>query len=250
MGAYFKLRRLFLSGAIMLAAAALSACITQFNRDLEDVLGPAARDRVETIGAPDKNCALYKLNLTHTYGIVINDHIIRLGEEFPSVRIVKQFATGRADNAVVECARANGAVDNYLFQAESGTKANLYQLDSHTKGEFGVTAKDGLTFLVQKTDDPKKWMMWTVSAGDVRGPIEGTISSTTGGKKSGKTAGRSKAMPRIKKDNSFKLEADTPPAPKPASADIPPAQTPSTRTSTPAGPGEAPYKAIETPDLD
>lgn len=243
---YFKSWLSVFQLAALLSAVTLCGCVAEFNRQLEDALGPAARDKVQAIGTPNKNCALYRLNLTKTYGIVIGDHIIRLGEEFPSVRIVKQFATGHADNAVVECTRANGTVDNYLFQIESAKDANLYQLDSHSTQPFDTYIAGGYTFLTQAASNPDKLLLWTVSAGDVRGPSEGTVKSGSGTKKTSRGKVKSKAMPKIKKDNAFKLEVDTPPPASSASR----ASSPSVSTGSTSSPAETPYKAIEAPQLD
>lgn len=238
MNPYFKIQHLCWPIA-WLATLILCGCAAQLNQ-LEEALGPAARDKIQTIGSPDKDCALYKLSLTDTYGIVIGNHIMRLGNDFKSVRIVSQFATGSADNAVVQCARADGTLDNYLFQAESGNKANLYQLDSHSRQPFITNFAGDSAILLQTTGDPNKWLIWTVSAGDVRGPSTGSMQSVFGQAKPGKRAARPKSMPKIRKDNTFKLEEDVPPSKSPA-----PKNTPA-----PASEQSAPYKAIETPELD
>lgn len=224
----------------LLASLLLCGCGAQFSQQLEEALGPAARDKIQSIGAPGKDCALYRLNLTNTYGIVIGDHIMRLGDGFKAVRIVSQFATGNADNAVLQCTRADGAIDNYLFQAESKAKANLYQLDSHTAQPFMTHFTGDSAILMQNAATPGQLLTWTVSIGDVRGPSTGSMQSVFGQKKTGKSGSRPRSMPRIKKDNAFRLEADTPPAQSPAPAA---AASPSSRQ-------DAPYKAIEAPKLD
>lgn len=233
-----KIRQMAIMPCILLLAAMICGCGVQFNRDLEDALGPAAREKVQNIGSPDKNCALYKLAITHSYGIVIGNKIIRLGEEYPSVNIVSQFATGNVDNAVVQCIRTNGMLDNYLLQVGPGQNGSLYQLSSTSRQPFSShVTKDG-TILLQTTDRPGTVTVWGIAPGDVRGPIQSKVNEVKNSskKKSRKASSQAKAMPRIKKDDAFRLEADKP-------------QSSSTAAPAPKE-QEAPYKAIETPQLD
>lgn len=205
--------------ACLLALAGCSAI--EFNRNLEDAIGSAARTKVQTLGTPDKRCDLVRLDITKAYAVVLPRRILRLGEEYPQVSVARQFSGNGIDYAVLQCVRANGSVENYLLQIFSSSRIELYRLDSSSRQPFAAAPADGVMALMQDTDTPGQVRYWTVAPSSVRGPslISGTKlrsgkSAARSGKK--KTAPRKVELPMadlpvIQQDTSVRLEADTPP---------------------------------------
>lgn len=211
-------------------ALALTGCsATQFNRQLEDAFGSMARTKVTRIGSATKECWLVKLNISKAYAVVVPNRILRLGEEFPQVSVATQFSGDGVDYAVLQCVRANGSVENFLLQAFSSTRLELYRLDSDSRSSFTLGASKGSQVLMQDMGSGKV-RYWYVAPSSVRGPSVASRSRFTGtsARKSSKstksTAAKSDAksapenvdlpmadLPAIKQDTSVKLEVDTPP---------------------------------------
>lgn len=215
-------------------ALALTGCsATEFNRQLEDAFGSMARTRVTRIGSPAKDCWLVKLNISKAYAVVVPNRILRLGEEFPQVSVATQFSGDGVDYAVLQCVRGNGSVENFLLQAFSSTRVELYRLDSSSRSPFTVGFSNGQYALMQDTDGGKV-AYWLVAPSSVRGPSITTRSKLAGGKsvrrssgKSARATGKGGAavttskpenvdlpmadLPSIQQDTSVKLEVDTPP---------------------------------------
>ena len=228
----FKLRTaaILLAGALALALAGCSA--TEFNRQLEDAMGSMARTKVTRIGSPAKDCWLVKLNISKAYAVVVPNRILRLGEEFPQVSVVSQFSGNGVDYAVLQAVRATGAVENFLLQALSSSRLELYRLDSSSRSPFTVGYSNGQYALMQDTDTGKV-AYWLVGPSSVRGPSITTRSQLAGGKSARKSSKSTKStakstssgaqakpenvdlpmadLPSIQQDTSVKLEVDTPP---------------------------------------
>lgn len=245
-----------LTVACLLALAGCSAI--EFNRNLEDAIGSAARTKVQTLGTPDKRCDLVRLDITKAYAVVLPRRILRLGEEYPQVSVARQFSGNGIDYAVLQCVRANGSVENYLLQIFSSSRIELYRLDSSSRQPFVVAPADGVMALMQDTDTPGQVRYWTVAPSSVRGPslISGTKlrsgkSAARSGKK--KTAPRKVELPMadlpvIQQDTSVRLEADTPPDSAAASAATAPViVVDSPRTGAGASQSPAPQPPASAP---
>lgn len=226
----FRTAAILLIGVLALVIVGCSA--TEFNRQLEDAFGSMARTKVTRIGAPSKDCWLVKLNISKAFAVVVPNRILRLGEEFPQVSVATQFSGDGVDYAVLQCVRANGSVENFLLQAFSSTRVELYRLDSSSRSPFTVGFSNGQYALMQDTDSGKV-AYWLVAPSSVRGPSITTRSKLAGGKSARKGSGKSSRstksgsssvtskpenvdlpmadLPSIQQDTSVKLEIDTPP---------------------------------------
>lgn len=248
----FKLRSasIIFAGLCCLAMAGCTAL--EINRNIEDALGSAARTRVQQIGSPNRDCYLVRLNFSKAYAVVVPNRILRLGEEFKQVNVVSQFSGRGVDNAVLQCVRANGSVENYLLQVLSGSQLALYRLESDSRDPFKAGLYEGEHLLVQNTAGPNV-RYWFVAPENVRGPKLISRASlnrqkTASGKsrKSGKatasaasqnktsaSSGEAPAadlptadLPSIRQDSTVRLEMDTgaeksaPAAEKPAPAAV------------------------------
>lgn len=209
--------------ALVLALACpamLAGCsATQFSRGLEDAIGSMARTKVKTLGSPDKQCDLVLLNISKAYAVVLPKHILRLGEEYPQVSVAKQFSGSGVDYAVLQCARADSSVENYLLQILSSARVELYKLDSKSTLPFTTTPSGNAITLMQDTDTPGQIRYWTVAPSSVRGPSLSAKAQSGNGKnaRSKKKAATRKSepaqadLPVIQQDTSVRLENDTPP---------------------------------------
>lgn len=234
--------------------AALAGCsATQFSRGLEDAIGSMARTKVQTLGSPDKQCDLVLLNISKAYAVVLPKHILRLGEEYPQVSVAKQFSGSGVDYAVLQCARADSSVENYLLQILSSARVELYKLDSKSMLPFTTTPSGNAITLMQDTDTPGQIRYWTVAPSSVRGPSLSAKAKPGSGKsaRSKKKAATRKSepaqadLPVIQQDTSVRLEDDTSPQ-ESAPVNAPPASdTPIIILDNPAGSASEPQGSAE-----
>lgn len=225
-----------LAGALILALAGCSA--TEFSRNLEDVIGGAARTKIQRIGAASYECYFVKLNISKGYAVVLPRRILRLGEEFTQASVGIQFSGGGVDYAVIQGVRADGSVENFLLQVFSSNRIEMYRLDSSSRSPFSVNTVNGEFLLIQDADGGMV-RYWLVSPSSVRGPSMIARSKVGVGSKTFKSSGKGTAksgksskkassanvdlpmadLPTIQQDTSMKLEVDNPPqsaAPAPA----------------------------------
>ena len=189
-----------------------------------DAMGGLAREHVETLGTPDKKCSLVKLRVSKSYAVAIEqNYLIRLGEEYPRVRVVKQFSDSGKDYAIIECGKEDGTLKNMLLAMPYSPKASkLYYLDSASNKPFRMELGQNRAILLQETGDPKQTRAWFIDYAGVRGPT--LLSSATpaakerartqpdgAGKAAKQRAQRSPDLPPlIVPDASAKLEYDGP----------------------------------------
>ncbi len=149
----------------------LGCSAAQFNRELENAMGSLARERVETLGSPSKECSLVRLKVSKSYAIVMGTYTIRLGEEYPRVRTVAQLSDGSTDYAVLECGKEDGSFRNFLLRIPpSASQMALFVLSSVSNKPFSSDTSRRPVMLLQDGDIPGQLRVWFLDSSGVRGP--------------------------------------------------------------------------------
>ena len=201
-----SIKSLFLILSALILCVALSGCSKGFNRGLEDAMGSLNRQHVELLGAPGKECELVKMRVSGSYAVFMKGYTIRLGDEYPNVRTVLQFSDGRADYAVLECGKEDGALKHVLLEIpQSASSLATYILHDTSNKPFRMSSSSQYITLLQDVDSSKDTRAWYIDRSGLRGPI---LLSARGGKKQTKTSSgnpRSSAARQAKKNETPQL---------------------------------------------